>query len=187
MMKDLSEHLEPPFDLDFYRSLKGKEAEAERLKGRQPVMDIKGQPYFVNLHLGLLEPPWSFDFKPIAISDLKKDSVTRKLCFYYDTETRLRVNVPHNITDLPKNVVRVIIPNQFFLDPVAMARINGRGAENYRHYGIPLRMYRKAVIVPLAKTELLAIVNKNRLLAGMEILPAVKPKLPIIKKRSKRI
>ncbi|WP_029274613.1 hypothetical protein [Pedobacter borealis] len=174
----------PEFDVSFYKSLKGKEAVAERLKGRQPVIDIKGQPYTINLSFGLLEPAGNFTIDAIYIGNIEMDRATKKIPFYFNTETRQRVFLADNITEFPKDVVRVEIPNKYFLDPVAMARDNGRGAENYRDYGIPLIMYRKAVIIPLVKTELLSVVNRNRMRAGMEILPPEKPKHSVQKKRS---
>lgn len=172
------------FDIELYKSLKGKEAVSERLVGRQPIIDIDGQPYFVKLHFGILEPANNFLINPIHIGDIEMDHVTKKLFFYFNTETKEREFIDEGLTELPKNVVQVETPNKYYLDPVAMARLNGRAPEDYHYYGIPLRMYRKATITPLHKTDLLAEVNENRQHAGMEPLPAGKK--PQTNKQKKR-
>lgn len=176
------------FDINVYKTLKGKEAVSRRLDGLQPVIDIKGQPYFVNIHFGLLDPANNFWISPIRISDLVMDHETKKLSFYFNTATKERVDIDDGLTDLPVNVVRVETPNLTFLDPVGMARKNGRDPKDYHYYGIPLRMYRLATIIPLHKTELLAEINENRKNAGMEPLAAgSKEKLKDQKKRRIRL
>lgn len=176
------------FDINVYKTLKGKEAVSQRLAGLQPVIDIKGQPYFVNIHFGLLDPANNFSIGPIRISDIEMDHETKKLSFYFDTATKERVEIGEGLTELPENVVRVETPNLYFLDPVGMARKNGRDPKDYHFYGIPLRMYRVATIIPLHKTELLAEINENRKHAGMEPLSTgSKAKLTDQKKRRIRL
>jgi hypothetical protein len=158
------------FDINVYKTLKGKEAVSRRLDGLQPVIDIKGQPYFVNVHFGLLEPANNFLIEPIRIGDIQMDRETKKLSLYFDTTTKERVDIEEGITELPENVVRLELPNLYYLDPIGMARRNQKDLLYYKNDGIPLRMYRVATIIPLHKTELLAEVNENRKHAGMEPL-----------------
>jgi hypothetical protein len=162
------------FDINVYKTLKGKEAVSRRLSGLQPVIDIKGQPYFVNVHFGLLEPANNFLIGPIRIGDIEMDQETKKLSFYFDTTIKDRVDIDDGITELPENVVRVELPNLYYLDPIGMARRNEKDLLYYKNDGIPLRMYRIATIIPLQKTELLAEINENRKHAGMELLKADK-------------
>ncbi|AOM80067.1 hypothetical protein [Pedobacter steynii] len=172
------------FDINVYKSLKGKEAVSRRVDGLQPVIDIKGQPYFINVHFGLLEPANNFLIEPIRIGDIQMDQQTKKLSFYFDTSTKERVDIDEAITELPGNVVRVELPNLYYLDPIGMARRNEKDLLYYKNDGIPLRMYRVATIIPLQKTELLAEVNENRKRSGMEPLqPGGKGKQNTQKKR----
>lgn len=161
------------YNIDFYKSLKGKEALNERIdKGRLPIIDIAGQPFFADSRIGLLRPINIFNSMGIELAELPMDPVTKKLSFEYHIPSMTRTQVSAQATELPKDVVRVVVPNMYFLDPIGMARRNGKDARYYQEDGITLRMYRKAKIVPLKKTELLAQVNQNRKRAGMEPLGA---------------
>lgn len=146
------------WNVDYYKSLKGKEALAERLRGRLPMIDIAGKPFFVHMHFGILSSRDNLLAGPIQINDLEMDPVSKKLHFYYHVPSMTRVTFPDNIKEFPKDVVGVEIPNRYFLDPVAMARLNDKPIG---YYGVPLRMYRKARIIPLQKTELATLISRN--------------------------
>lgn len=148
-------------ELQFYKSLKGKDALSERMKGLLPLIIIKDLPYYVNMNFGVLEPS-NASFDALNINGLEMDKATRKLSFYYNLDNRSVVSIDKNITELPERVVKVEIPNQYYLDPVAMARKNGRDPMDYKDYGIPLKMYRIAKIIPLKNTGLAAKVKINQ-------------------------
>jgi|GEM_PF-3607049 len=157
------------FDIGFYKTLKGKAAVAARLNGMQPVLLINEEPYFVKMHFGILEPAGNYHIDHINLNDLEMDKATKKLSFYYNLNTKSRTSVASDITDFPPGVVRVEIPNKYFLDPVAMARANGRDPKDYHWYGIPLRMYRVAKIIPLRNTEVAILIKNNCERLGIDL------------------
>lgn len=150
------------YNIDYYKSLKGKEAFNERVhKGRLPIIDIKGHPFFVNARIGLLQPKDNFHTIGINIRDIEMDDKTKQLFFYYHPPSMTRVRFPEDIKELPKDVVGVWVPNRYYLDPIGMARANDKEPRYYLGDGIPLRMYRTARIVPIENTPLAEIIKKN--------------------------
>ena len=148
---------EQEFDFKKYQSLKGRAAFEQRVNhGLQPVVDIAGQPYYVNVRIGLLEPA-DLTNDAIRLYDLKRDQRTGDLFFYCTGDSRQLLPYPDPGTGLPAGAFKVDIPHEYYLDPVGMARKNGK--EDLRYYmhghtvgaGFLLKMYHKAKITPVGK------------------------------------
>lgn len=173
------------YDIELYKSLKGKQALQERINNmRLPIMMIDGHPFFVQVRLGQLASFQEDAILNIDLNDLKMHAVTKRLSFNYHLTTRSRIEIAPDITELPKDVVQVTIPNLYYLDPIGMAQVNGKPLTYYHQDGITLRMYRVAGIRPLHKVpELIDIVIKNRQQQGLAELgkPAGKRKPKLLK------
>jgi hypothetical protein len=154
-------HSDHIYDIGYYKGLKGREAMEQRLKGRLPIIDIAGHPFFVDMRLGLLRPIDNFSTMGIDVQDIPMDEDTKRLRFDYHIPSMTRIQIAPDATELPKDVVRVEVPNMYFLDPVGMAHRNGKEPRYYCADGIPLKMYRKATILPLQKTELAVKVKEH--------------------------
>lgn len=161
------------YDVAYYKTLKGKDALEQRLKGRLPIIDIAGHPFFADMRLGLLRPMDNFMTMGIDVQEIPIDPKTKLLRFDYHIPTMTRVHIPPVATELPKDVVRVEVPNMYYLDPVGMAHRNGKEPKYYYADGIPMRMYRKAKIIPLHKTELAIKVKNNAEKLSGHIVPAI--------------
>jgi len=67
-----------------YRTFEGEAAFDERTaRGRQPVLDICGYPYFVNLRSGQLEPVNFPLVKAITLKDLENINVFSATRYFY--------------------------------------------------------------------------------------------------------
>lgn len=151
-----------PKDMDVYKSLKGKAAMEMRLKGMQPVISIAGHPFFVEIRLMKLSPKDNFMSKGLDLNyGGTFDGVAKEYSFYYNKRTMEEAYIDPDITKLPKNVVLIKIPNPYALDPVMMGQINKDDSTAYiGEY--PVVMYREAEVIPLEKTELAQLVERNK-------------------------
>lgn len=143
------------FDFTEYKSLKGRAAFEQRVQqGRQPVLDIAGDAYYVNVRIGLLQPADDFSTMGIELDKLEKDHETRRLFFYYDTRSKKVLPYPEEGAAKSTDIVKVSIPNAYFLDPVGMAIKNAKDdARYYTRDHIPLKMYHKAIVTPLQQNR----------------------------------
>ena len=134
------------YDVKYYKSLKGKEALEQRLNGKLPIIEICDHIFFVDMRISRLFPQ---DFKSgaIILSDLPIDEQDKSLSFYYHPAKHSRITLTPDHEDFPKDAVLVKIPNMYYLDPIGMARQNGKeDLYYYKGHHIPLKMYHKAGI-----------------------------------------
>ncbi|MET6999389.1 hypothetical protein [Chitinophaga defluvii] len=136
-----------------------EKAFTERMKGRQPVIEIHGHPFFIEARWGLLTPKGNFLSKGINLNDMCEFS-PGTYRFYYDTNRMTEAVIRKDIIELPKNVVLIEIPSLLALDPVMMAK---RWDEDPRRYlnEYPLKMYNVAKVIPIKKSPLVELVKKN--------------------------
>ncbi len=139
------------YNVEKYKAYKGKVALAERIKGRLPIIDIAGHPFFVEVRFGTLRPKDNFLSNGINIAEIEPDPETRKLSFYYHIPSMSEFQPSPNLTELPKDVVQVIVPNMFLLDPIGMARAVGLPDRHFYDKDMPLKMYSMAKIIPINK------------------------------------
>lgn len=151
-----------PKELDLYKSLTGEAALKHRLQGMLPIMDIAGHPFYVEVRLMHLRPKDNFLSKGLDLNyGGSFDEDAKQYSFYYNKRTMEEAAIPEDIKVLPKNVVLIKFPNPYALDPVMMAKLNDKDPRSYLKE-FPLLMYREAEVVPLEKTELAQLVEKNK-------------------------
>lgn len=131
----------------------------QRLMGVLPKIDIAGHNYIIDGRLQELR----LQGDQSSIINLKRLPVSgdgKKYLAFFHLPSRQVVNVNNTITELPREVVMLEIPNAIYLDPVGVAR----------HYGLedtallrnhPIRDNLKATVKPLNETELPELVQKN--------------------------
>src|SRR5690606_11533991 len=91
--------------------------------------------------------------------------------FFYHLDDKVIYELPEDITELPDRVVLVRIPDEFRLDPVAVAREEDLGEMVYETR-YPYRARHAAEVIPLAETYLPEMVADNRLVAYSDVLGA---------------
>lgn len=144
---------------DYYKSLTGEQAFQERIKGRQPVIEINGHPFFIEARWEKLTPKDNFLSTGIDLSDAG-ELIDNHYKIYYDTKTMSQAEISTDITKLPENVVLIEIPSLYDLDPVMMAELRNKDPRAYLDQH-PLIMYREAKVTPLEDTPLMELVQKN--------------------------
>lgn len=91
--------------------------------------------------------------------DLSGDGL--KYIAFYDPAKREIVNIDPRMTELPDNVVKIILPGEIGLDPVATAQMYGINERDLlRRY--PMQKEMKAEIIPLSETTIPAMIQRNR-------------------------
>ncbi|MGB8190831.1 MAG: hypothetical protein WCF67_02875 [Chitinophagaceae bacterium] len=155
------------YDLDFYKSLNGEKAIAERLKGRLPIIDIAGYPFFVDAHMGRLRPMDNFMTLGLdMINGGSLDSNTNLRSFYYDPVRMQEVKPDEKEAGLD-HLLMVTVPDLHTLDPVGMAKI--QRLDPLTHLGQqPFQMFTKATVVPAAILAQTAALKKQFLQRGKE-------------------
>jgi hypothetical protein len=151
------------YDVGFYKSLHGEAALKERQKGRLPIIDIAGYPFFVEVRLGLIRPKDDFTTMGLELnSGIRRQDEEGNYLFYYDAASHKEVKGISDIAMLPKDVVLLKIPHEYKLDPVAMARMDGFEDTAYlRQY--PLNMYTVAQTIPRRDNLAVKRVEKTRI------------------------
>ena len=148
------------YDIDYYKSLKGKDAMQQRLMGRLPIIDIAGHPFFADARIGLLRPLDNFSTMGINIADIPVDPETRTLSFYYHIPSMTQVAISGDATEYPKDVVMVTTPHRYGLDPVGMSYANDKDSKHFL-VGRSPKMYLVAEITPLTQSPMAAVINSN--------------------------
>ncbi len=131
-----------------------------RLAGILPKIDIAGQAYFIDLRLKELRSE-AAPHSTIRFANMAMDaSGNNYLCFYH-LPTRNVVNIPGDITAMPKDIVMLEIPNELMLDPVGTARQYGL-ADTFMLERYPIRAELRARVVPVEETGLPGLIRANR-------------------------
>lgn len=148
---------------EYYKSLKGAAGIAARIEqGKLPMIAIAGHLYFSNVAFGILEP-LELQNGNICIGDLEMHKESKKLHFLLHLPSMARIEIPAGVREFPECVVQVELPNMHHLDPVGMAKRESREPGYYlRNRYLPLKMYREAKIIPLKKTQIAALIRRNR-------------------------
>ncbi|PUZ28589.1 hypothetical protein DCC81_03655 [Chitinophaga parva] len=153
-------------DIAFRKSLSSQEAfEARTKRGMQPVVDIAGWPYYVNVRWNLLEPRLVMgESKVRPTINLDKDcyhNETGEFSLYYHTKKQAPFEDLDYAASLPKNVVFVKIPGIYELDPVGMAR-EDQLADPHAYIKKPLQLYHTAAIIELKDSPAMDIIQQNK-------------------------
>lgn len=137
-----------------------QEALALRGKGILPKINIAGEDFIVDLHLHELRHAQYF-FPVLSLKSFELTSDGWKYEAYYHPVMKQVVEIDPKLTEFPEGVVKIQIPNEIGLDPVATARQYGMDErETLRRY--PIQKVLKAEVIPLSETNIPALIQRNR-------------------------
>ena len=133
---------------------------AGRLKGELPKINIAGELFIVDLRLHELRHAKNFHpVLSLKSFDLADDG--KYFQAFYHPVIKQVVQIDPKLTEFPDGVVRVRLPNELGLDPVAVARQYGIDEKDVlRRY--PLQKGLKADVIPLSETGIPALIQRNR-------------------------
>lgn len=100
-----------------------------RLKGKQVIVDIDGDPYFLNTKFNRLEPeiksPSDPLYKAFEIQEQYKVRGSDTMQFFFNTKTKQPVALDINSNIAPKDTLLVSLPVPEFLDPIGWNKAGG--------------------------------------------------------------
>lgn len=148
-----------------------QEALAERLTGRQPMIEfIPGHEYYVALHWGLLEPT-DLMYDRIKLDDIDYCFIEElnKYWITYDPESRKVIDLDTAaLVQVPNNLTVLEIPGDSKLDPYRYAIKYGLDYKQILREN-PIEMKMKARVVPWEETAVDHLIERNikKLSGGM--------------------
>ena len=132
----------------------------QRLNGVLPQIDLAGEMFVIDLHLQELRH--AANFHPVI--SLKSFELTNDGWYYeayYHPVMKQVVELDPRLLELPEGVIKLKIPNEIGLDPVATARQYGMDERALlrRH---PIQKDLKAEVIPLSETHIPALIRRNK-------------------------
>ncbi|UYQ92158.1 hypothetical protein MKQ68_18895 [Chitinophaga horti] len=132
--------------------------------GAQPILDISGHDFFVNLNAGYLEPKGVFTTRGISLDNIDNqengDGTAHAFCYNPKTFTDQYVD-ERTLIDVPKDVVLIEIPFFWKLDPYGWSREHHVDLkEAFRQ--LPPQEKFVARMVPWEEIGLQEIIDENR-------------------------
>jgi len=137
-----------------------QEALARREQGMLPQIDLGGEMFTVDLRLQELRHSQHF-FPVISLKsfDLTNDGWHYEA--YYHPVMKQVVELDPKLLEFPESVIKIKIPNEIGLDPVATARKYGMNErELLRRY--PIQQNLKAEVIPLSETNIPGMIQRNK-------------------------
>lgn len=119
---------------------------AKRLVGHLPIINIYGQPFFIDIRVQQLRSVADYG-KYLPFYLMQPDPMTHGRRFLYDPKGRALYHPLDSNVDVPDTLVLVHLPLDLQMDPIGVARMNGYDMD------LALKMY------PVQK-ELKAIVTE---------------------------
>lgn len=119
---------------------------ARRLVGHLPIINICGQPFFIDIRAQQLRSVADYG-KYLPFSLMQPDPMTHGRKFLYDPTASELYHPLDNDSDVPDKLVLIHLPFELQLDPIGVARMNGYDMD------LALKMY------PIQK-ELKAVVTE---------------------------
>lgn len=147
--------------------------------GRLPIMKIVDQEYYVDIRLGELRKTdnWSGTIKLFDC-----DRLDDKFYFFYDFKKHEVAHIPDHISEMPRNVVLVELPDVIRMDPVAVGTIVLEDEKHFlEKHAVAMRPRQEARIHPLEKTAIPDRIKAN--LAKQKYDTALKPRVRKIRGR----
>ncbi|PAW95085.1 hypothetical protein CKK33_16920 [Mucilaginibacter sp. MD40] len=138
----------------------GDEATARRLSGELPHIDIAGTDFTVDWRLREMREtaePW----KHISFNDLDMSDDGLNYVFFYDTAEHNVFDFNETVTEMPENVLIAEIPNEYGLDPVALARECELGEAGLLAHN-PVRLKHSASLKPITGIGLEGFIEENK-------------------------
>lgn len=137
-----------------------------RINGHLPKIDIDGSLFFIDWRLREFRAVDDFMVR-LETRDFSLSDDGNNYLFAYHTPTRSLRDIFSDITELPKDVVLVEVPNELALDPVAVARECGMSEAGLQHR-YPVASSLSARIIPLSETAVADLVAENRAKSGLQ-------------------
>lgn len=147
-----------PFDeMKFRKLLKGDEAIKGRLAGYQVVLEIRGHPFYVDTHRGKLRPKDLLFHPGIDVwNEGNYNAFTNSILFCYHFPSKSVAKISPDIWRLPVDVIVIKVPALEVLDPIGVARMEGRELDHYTRI-YPVKLYHVAETFPLTRNNLYEI------------------------------
>jgi len=137
-----------------------QETLAQRQNGILPQIDIAGEMFTVDLRLHELRNSRYF-FPVISLKSFELTGDGWHYEAYYHPVIKQVVELDPKLLEFPEGVIKLKIPNEIGLDPVAAARQYGMDErELLRRY--PIQKDLKAEVIPLSETHIPALIQRNR-------------------------
>jgi hypothetical protein len=132
----------------------------QRLKGILPQINLAGEMFTIDLRLQELRNS-NFFFPVISLKSFELTNDGWHYEAYYHPVMKQVVELDPKLLEFPEGVVKLKIPNEIGLDPVAAARAYGMDErELLRRY--PIQKDLKAEVIPLSETHIPALIRRNK-------------------------
>jgi hypothetical protein len=131
-----------------------------RLNGALPQIDLAGEMFTVDLRPKELRNSKYF-FPVISLKSFELTNDGRHYEAYYHPIMKQVVELDPKLLEFPESVIKLKIPNELGLDPVATARAYGMDERELlrRH---PMQNDLKAEVIPLSETNIPALIQRNK-------------------------
>lgn len=164
-------------DKSDFELLVDQEALKQRQQGVLPLIDIAGENFVVDLKLQELRHAQYF-FPVISLRSFELTNDGWHYEAYYHPVIKQVVELDPRLLEFPDGVIRIKIPNELGLDPVATAREYGIDEREVLHRH-PIQKDLKAELIPLSETNVPVLIQRNREALRQEhaeIARRIKPK-----------
>lgn len=137
-----------------------QEALTRRRQGILPQIDLAGEKFVVDLKLQELRDAQYF-FPVISLKNFELTGDGWYYEAYYHPVMKQVVELDPKLLEFPEGVVKLRIPNELGLDPVATAKMYGMNERQVlRRY--PIQKSLQAEVIPLSETHLPRLIRQNR-------------------------
>lgn len=137
-----------------------QDALKQRRDGVLPQIDLAGEKFVFDLRLHELRHAKYF-FPVISLKSFELTNDGWNYEAYYHPVMKQVVDLDPKLLEFPEGVIKLKIPNELGLDPVATAREYGMDEREVlrRH---PIQKELKAEVIPLSETNVPALIQRNR-------------------------
>lgn len=134
-----------------------------RMKGKLPVIDIAGHPFYVDMRMRTLRPHDDFSTLGIPFSAFDDYSISDDVAWIpYDPQKHTIKDInPSQLTSIPQGWMIVEIPHPWKLDPFGYARECGFELKDVLKEH-PIQADLKARIVPWNETNIIEAIQENK-------------------------
>ncbi|MDR2270426.1 MAG: hypothetical protein LBF27_05910 [Sphingobacterium sp.] len=184
MAEKYKKSIEEVYLLTDFELMVDQELLTKRLKdGQLPTIELAGHIFYADARIDLLRPKDDFSKRGMRFDELENYYYveSNSYCIVYNPNTHDIGQLDYeNITDIPKDLLFVEIPDVKVLDPVGWNRRNGfPETDDLKRIGLKLEFAAK--IIPWKETGIDELIAKNRL--KNPIMKAVAEKKPGSQKR----
>lgn len=166
MAEKYKKSVEEVYLLTDFELMVDQELLTRRLKnGQLPTIELAGHTFYADARIDLLRPKDNFSTLGMRFDELENYYYveSNSYCFVYNPKTYDLGHLDYeNITDIPKDLLFVEIPDVKVLDPVGWNRRNGfPETDDLKRIG--LKMEFEGKIIPWNETGINELIEQNRL------------------------